>query len=124
MENALLVGLSRQVALARELDVIANNMANVGTNGFRRAARASTNTSCRAPRQSLQAARPAALYVIDKGTPLDLSQGVIERTGNPLDVALKDDNYLVAQTPNGERYTRGLADRRPGRTASRRPASR
>ena len=35
MENALLIGLSRQVALARELDVIANNMANVGTNGFK-----------------------------------------------------------------------------------------
>jgi flagellar basal-body rod protein FlgF len=31
MENALLIGLSRQVALGRELDVIANNMANVTT---------------------------------------------------------------------------------------------
>jgi len=35
MENALLIGLSRQVALGRELDVIANNMANVTTNGFK-----------------------------------------------------------------------------------------
>ena len=35
MENALLVSLSRQMALARELDVIANNVANVGTNGFK-----------------------------------------------------------------------------------------
>ena len=29
MQNALLVGLSRQVALAREMDVIANNLANM-----------------------------------------------------------------------------------------------
>ena len=35
MENALLIGLSRQMALGRELDVIANNMANVTTNGFK-----------------------------------------------------------------------------------------
>ena len=35
MENALLIGLSRQIALGRELDVIANNMANVTTNGFK-----------------------------------------------------------------------------------------
>ena len=36
MQNALLVGLSRQVALGRELDVIANNIANLNTTGFKR----------------------------------------------------------------------------------------
>src|SRR5215204_1987093 len=35
MENAALIGLSRQIALGRELDVIANNMANVSTNGYK-----------------------------------------------------------------------------------------
>src|SRR5438045_2707544 len=35
MENTLLVGLSRQVALERQLDVIANNIANVNTTGFK-----------------------------------------------------------------------------------------
>ena len=35
MQNALLVGLSRQVALARELDVVANNIANINTTGFK-----------------------------------------------------------------------------------------
>ena len=35
MENALLVGLSRQMTLERQLDVIANNIANVNTNGFK-----------------------------------------------------------------------------------------
>ncbi len=107
MENALLIGLSRQVALARELDVIANNMANVGTNGFKaRSARFNEFISPRAKAEAFQPLDRPLSYVIDKGTPLDLSQGVVERTGNPLDVALKDDNYLVVQTPNGERYTR------------------
>ena len=35
MQNALLVGLSRQVALGRELDVVANNIANINTSGFK-----------------------------------------------------------------------------------------
>ncbi len=107
MENALLIGLSRQVALARELDVIANNMANVGTNGFK--ARSARFTEFLMPGAQAHAFKPSdrpLSYVIDKGTPLDLSQGAVELTGNPLDVALKGDNYLVVQTPNGERYTR------------------
>ena len=35
MQNALLVGLSRQIALGRELDVVANNIANLNTTGFK-----------------------------------------------------------------------------------------
>ena len=35
MENASLVGLSRQIALQRELDVVANNIANLNTTGFK-----------------------------------------------------------------------------------------
>src|SRR5215475_8538003 len=35
MENALLVGLSRQTTLERHLSVVANNLANVNTNGYK-----------------------------------------------------------------------------------------
>ena len=35
MENIALVGLSRQNALRREMDVIANNLANLNTTGFK-----------------------------------------------------------------------------------------
>src|SRR5207302_5080683 len=35
MENALLIGLSRQVALQRELEVVANNIANLDTTGYK-----------------------------------------------------------------------------------------
>lgn len=107
MENALLVGLSRQMALARELDVIANNMANVGTNGFKsRSARFNEFIMPVASAESFRPLDRPMSYVIDKGTPIDLSHGALERTGNPLDVALRGDNYLVVQTPGGERYTR------------------
>jgi flagellar basal-body rod protein FlgF len=35
MDNALYVGLSRQVVLRREMDIVANNIANLDTNGFK-----------------------------------------------------------------------------------------
>jgi flagellar basal-body rod protein FlgF len=110
MENALLVGLSRQMALGRELDVIANNMANVTTNGFK--ARASRFESYLMPKASGDAfKRPDRRldYVIDKGTSLDLSTGAIEITRNPLDVAIKGDGFFAVQTAGGERYTRNGA---------------
>ncbi len=35
MENAVLIGLSRQIALHRELEVVANNIANLNTTGYK-----------------------------------------------------------------------------------------
>src|SRR5262245_48014480 len=35
MENAVLIGLSRQIALHRELEVVANNIANIDTSGYK-----------------------------------------------------------------------------------------
>ena len=35
MENALLIGLSRQVALRRQMDVVSNNLANMNTAGYK-----------------------------------------------------------------------------------------
>ena len=110
MENALLIGLSRQMALGRELDVIANNMANVTTNGFKaRSSRFQRIPDAERQRRGLPAADRRLSYVIDAGTPLDLRQGAIERTGNPLDVAIRGDAFFAVQTPAGERYTRNGA---------------
>ena len=59
MENALLIGLSRQIALQRELDVVANNIANVNTTGFKAdgAVFAGIPDAARAPTRSRR--RPA-----------------------------------------------------------------
>jgi flagellar basal-body rod protein FlgF len=107
MENALLVGLSRQIALARELDVIANNVANSGTNGFKaRSSRFEEYTMPAAKAETFRKADQNLSFVIDAGTPLDTSQGPIQTTGNPLDAAIKGDAFFAVQTPAGERYTR------------------
>jgi flagellar basal-body rod protein FlgF len=110
MENALLIGLSRQVALGRELDVIANNMANVTTNGFKaREARFREYLMPVASAEAFPTPDRRLSYVVDAGTPLDASTGAIERTGNPLDAAIRGDGFFAVQTPAGERYTRNGA---------------
>ena len=45
-------------------------------------------------------------YGIVGGTSLDLSQGAIQKTGNPLDVAIQGSAFFAVQTPNGVMYTR------------------
>lgn len=110
MENALLIGLSRQVALSRELDVIANNVANVGTAGFKgRSLRFEEYLAPEASADAFQTRDRRLSYVLDKNQGLDMSAGPIERTGRDLDVALRGTGLFAVQTPQGERYTRNGA---------------
>ena len=110
MENGSLVGLSRQIALQRELDVIANNIANINTTGFKADGMIFQEHLMPAARANQFRGNDRAVsFVQDRATWLDLSQGAIEQTGNPLDVALSGDAYLTVQTPKGERYTRNGA---------------
>lgn len=107
MENSLLVGLSRQVALERELDVVANNLANVNTTGFKVDHASFQEYLMPVARENRfpQADRQLS-FVYDRGIWHDFRQGPIQTTGNPLDIAIDSNAFLVVQTPAGERYTR------------------
>jgi flagellar basal-body rod protein FlgF len=110
MQNALLVGLSRQVALGRELDVVANNIANLNTTGFKGdGAVFEEFIGPTARAGNVARADSRVSFVRDRATWIDLSQGSIQRTGNSLDVAIEGKGFLAVQTPNGERYTRNGA---------------
>ena len=107
MQNALLVGLSRQMALGREMDVVANNIANLDTTGYKADGSLFEEYLGSAARAGTGNARVS--FVLDRGIWHDMSQGPIQRTGNPLDVAIDGNAFLVVQTPRGERYTRNGA---------------
>lgn len=110
MENALLVGLSRQVALARELDVVANNIANLNTTGFKADGAVFEEFIGQTARAADLNGKDARIsFVRDRATWVDLSQGTMERTSNALDVAIEGNGFLAVQTPRGERYTRNGA---------------
>jgi flagellar basal-body rod protein FlgF len=108
MENAFLIGLSRQVSLARELDVVANNVANIDTIGFKRRSTVFQEYLMpNARHEQFRGQDKRLSYVWDKGTSLTYSQGTMERTGNPLDVAIQGDAlFAVRSGPGVDRYTR------------------
>lgn len=110
MNNTNLIGLSRQLVLQRELDVVANNVANITTNGFKR--RSGTFSEFVMPVANADAAPAGSRsisYVSDRSSVLDLAGGAVEKTGNPLDVAIRGDGFLTVTTPAGERFTRNGA---------------
>jgi flagellar basal-body rod protein FlgF len=107
MENTLLVGLSRQMVLERQMDVVANNVANVNTTGYK-ADRSMFQEYLASGAREDNFIGPdrRVSYVQDRATFHDFSQGAAEETKNPLDVAIDGGGFLVVQTPAGERYTR------------------
>lgn len=107
IENAQLIGLSRQIALRRQMDVVANNMANINTTGFK--AEEILFEEYVMPvardRDFLGVDQPLS-YVQDWATRHDLNAGAIVPTGNDLDIALMGDGFLAVETAAGERWTR------------------
>jgi len=106
MDNASLVTLSYQLAAFRAMDVIANNIANVNTPGFKR-----ENAKFEELIQQLKPAEGEAgnqtiSFVRDAGIVRDLTGGRIESTGAPFDLAINGSGYFAVQTQAGERYTR------------------
>jgi flagellar basal-body rod protein FlgF len=110
MENSLLIGLSRQIVLDRELDVVANNVANLNTTGFKGDSTLFEEYLMPvAHENNFLGPDRRVSFVQDRATWTDMRQGPAQPTGNPLDVALDGNNgnaFLVIQTARGERYTR------------------
>ena len=93
------VALSAQVALAKRLDSVANNVANSSTPGYR-----ADEISFEA-RVSQYTMDPTA-FTSTGETHLSRSNGGLVKTDNPLDVAVQGEAWLGFQGPNGAVYTR------------------
>ena len=106
MDNSLLVSLSHQLAAYRAMDVIANNIANASTPGFKReAAKFEEFITMMRPAEG-QTGPQSVSFVKDAGVMRDTGQGNIEQTGAPYDVAIAGPGFFAVQTPVGTRYTR------------------
>lgn len=108
MENAQLIALSRQSALRNQLDVVANNMANINTTGFKSQRMlfeeyimpVAEATEFQVPDRDLS-------YVHDVGTLTNFEAGSIKTTGNDFDLAVKGEGFFVVQMGDGtQAYTR------------------
>jgi len=101
--------LSQSMALRRQLDITANNLANADTAGFRRENPVFREYVQGAP--GVAARRAARLsFVLDFGTGRDTTPGTVTPTGGRLDIAIDGAGFLQVRTPEG-----GVAYTRAGR---------
>jgi len=105
MEATSYIALSRQSGLRRQLDIVANNLANMSTSGFKGEKMMFVEHLTRSKGGHQPIAEKVA-YVRDIATVRDFSKGPMESTGNPFDLAIASDGYFIVQTDQGNQYTR------------------
>lgn len=117
MHEGIYIAASGAFKQERKLDVIANNLANMGTTGFKRdglafkelippfteTAKLSASLD---PKPTAFQPDPKVSYVGVTELYTDASNGTLRQTGNALDLSLDGEGFFVVDTPNGQRYTR------------------
>lgn len=103
MDNAAYITLNRQSGLVKEMRVIANNIANAATTGYRAEGMIFSEYVSPVPRgESLSIGRGNVRNT-------SFAQGTISQTGGQFDFAIEGDGYFLVETPAGERLTRAGA---------------
>ena len=105
MDNLTIAAASGLRSRMESLDLLANNLANTATTGFKRDLEFYGTYSSADSDDPVNGGASATLPTIEKQW-TDFSQGTIQVTGNPLDVALDGDGFLTVKGPNGTLYTR------------------
>jgi len=82
-----------------QLDYISNNLANAATPGYKA-------QHLRALKNLEEASEAAETTPSNTAVYTDFSQGMAQKTGNPLDLNLQGDGFFVVQTPTGQAFTR------------------
>jgi flagellar basal-body rod protein FlgF len=100
METATYTALSRQTALMREMQMIANNIANANTTGFRQEGVIFSEYVQRADGGASVAMATGRIGVTS------FAQGTLEQTGGLYDLAIEGEGYFLIEAPAGQRLTR------------------
>jgi flagellar basal-body rod protein FlgF/flagellar basal-body rod protein FlgG len=110
MDSGLYAAYTGLLARTQALDTAANNLANAGTAGFRAQRDYFSGVLAggidQNPETASQVGQSVNGFGVLGGDRLDLGQGEIKSTGNPLDLALEGQGFFAIQTTNGIRYTR------------------
>lgn len=100
METTGYTTLTRQAGLLREMQTVANNIANAVTTGYRQEGLVFSEHVTRVkdgPSVSMATANVRAT---------SFAQGTLTQTGGALDLAIEGEGFFLIETPNGERLTR------------------
>lgn len=107
MDSGYYAACSALKAQSNALELAANNIANVSTAGYRgQIPSFEALLAGSSGRQASGWERLVNQHAAVQGSRLDLSQGNLERTGNPLNFAIEGPGFFVVQTKAGPMYTR------------------
>lgn len=104
MDNAGYIALNRQAGLLKELETVAQNIANVSTNGYRREGVVFSEYIFDAGSDE-----PSLSVANASGRQTDLSQGALQQTNGTFDFAIEGSGFFLVNTPDGDRLTRAGA---------------
>lgn len=104
MDNGIYAALTRQSGLMREMRVIANNIANATTTGFRREGVIFAEHMTPLDRQAGTLSMANA-----RGRLIDLKQAVLNQTNGRFDLGIEGEGFFMVATPEGNRLTRAGA---------------
>jgi flagellar basal-body rod protein FlgF len=100
MENLSYISLSQQMALQQQMEITANNIANINTPGFK------SQNEIFLEYLNRSASGDTLKQVKNAGSYRDLTSGALKMTSNELDFAIQGEGYFTVETPQGTRYTR------------------
>ena len=106
MDTTQLVCLSQELAAYQSMDSIANNLANVSTPGFKGETPKFQEYLDQEQPSEGQTGTQSVSFVQQTGMIRDMSEGHIDITNAPFDLAINGNGYFAVTTPNGTRYTR------------------
>lgn len=101
MDNAAYITLSRMSGLRREMDVIAHNIANVNTTGFRKESVLFSEFVVNTERHE-----PSLSMALGNTRHTTQLQGGFVQTNGSFDLAIEGEGFFLLDTPQGERLTR------------------
>jgi flagellar basal-body rod protein FlgG len=89
----------------RRLEVASQNLANLNTSGYKGERLAFSEILAGSSTTGQQKERMGGMVAVDVHR-IDFSQGKLQPTGNPLDLAVSGEGFFAIDTPRGVRYTR------------------
>ncbi|NHN87329.1 flagellar basal-body rod protein FlgF [Acetobacter conturbans] len=106
MDNPTYIALSRMDAQQRAMSVLANNLANTSTVGFKAGHLQFADYLAQVKGESGASGTDTEAYVQDRATYSDFTQGALQQTGNALDIAITGEGFFSVMTRDGVRLTR------------------
>src|ERR1035437_11022362 len=106
MDSGYYAAMTGVVARAQALDTAASNLANAQTPGYRAEREYFRSVLLGPDASNSQLGRTVNNFGLLGGDQLNMAQGQLQQTGDPLDLAIEGEGFFAVQTPTGVRYTR------------------